>query len=276
MSDSNVESQLKKLNGESVELPKPQSRVELYLAKLNGESVELPEPQSRVEELLFNLTQKTDTDELDFIRNHYKVINDTSNEYGYWNEDGLYVPTVTFDVVIPDWVTNGHTLNAKNTLQNENIRLCACGNERTVIGNNVEFLDSYAYDMRRCAPGASKLESLYFPKLIVSNSYAFSKNDGLKNITIKNFKSNSQGQTSFFDCTNLENLTLTDDFLNVNLYLYHSNKVTQECLHSLIEKYARHYSSVALTFWIGEENIAKIDEEHRDMIMNQLPYLTVK
>ena len=276
MSDSNVESQLKKLNGESVELPKPQSRVELYLAKLNGESVELPEPQSRVEELLFNLTQKTDTDELDFIRNHYKVINDTSNKYGYWNEDGLYVPTVTFDVVIPDWVRNVYTSNANKTLQNENIRLCACGNERTVIGNNVEYLDNYSYDMRKCAPGASKLESLYFPKLIVSNSAIFSHNDGLKNITIKNFKSINHGQSNFIDCTNLENLTLTGDYLHANLYLYHSNNVTQECLHSLIEKYAKHFSSTTLTFWIGDENFAKIDKEHRDMIMNELPYLIVK
>lgn len=59
MPDSNIELQLRKLNGEAVELPKPQSRVELYLAKLNGEDVTLPEPQSRVEELLFKLTQKS-------------------------------------------------------------------------------------------------------------------------------------------------------------------------------------------------------------------------
>lgn len=59
MPDSNVELQLRKLNGEEVPLPKPQSRVELYLAKLNGEDVVLPEPQSRVEQLLFKLTQKS-------------------------------------------------------------------------------------------------------------------------------------------------------------------------------------------------------------------------
>jgi len=59
MPDSNIELQLKKLNGEEVTLPKPQSRVELYLAKLNGEDVVLPEPQSRVEQLLFKLTQKS-------------------------------------------------------------------------------------------------------------------------------------------------------------------------------------------------------------------------
>lgn len=59
MPDSNVELQLRKLNGEEVTLPKPQSRVELYLAKLNGEDVVLPEPHSRVEQLLFKLTQKS-------------------------------------------------------------------------------------------------------------------------------------------------------------------------------------------------------------------------
>lgn len=273
MSDSNVESQLKKLNGESVELPKPQSRVELYLAKLNGESVELPEPQSRVEELLFNLTQKTDTDELDFIMNHYKFNNDTSNEYGYWNEDGLYVPTVTFDVVIPDWVRNIHGSNS--TLQNDIINLCACGNERMVIGNNVESLDNYSYDMRRCAPGASKLESIYFPKLIISATYTFSYNDGLKNLTIKGFKSIPNGRSNFVGCTNLENLTITADVLNSDLYLYYSNKLTQECLHSLIEKYANYTGTNTITFWIGEENIAKIDKAHMQIFENN-PKLIIK
>lgn len=266
MSDSNVESQLKKLNGESVELPKPQSRVELYLAKLNGESVELPEPQSRVEELLFNLTQKTDTDELDFIRNHYKVINDTSNEYGYWNEDGLYVPTVTFDVVIPDWVTNTH--EKTHSLQNGNINLWTCGNERTVIGNNVQYLEAYAYSMKMCAPGASKLESIYFPKLSSGQNMMFAFNDALKNVTIKEFPNNQSGQNAFYECVNLENVTIISDIIKTNLYLYWSNKLTQECLHSLIEKYANYNGSNAVTFWIGEENIAKIDEAHMQIFEN--------
>lgn len=267
MSDSNVESQLKKLNGESVELSEPQSRVELYLAKLNGESVELPEPQSRVEELLFNLVQKTGSDELDFIRNHYKVINDTSNEYGYWNEDGLYVPTKIFDVVIPDWVENYRTAG-RPVKPFEIIYLCACGNERTVTGNNVVYLDNYAYDLRICAPGASKLESVYFPKLLATKGYIFSNNDALKNVTIRNISSNSVGSSIFAECTNLENVVLIDDTITFNLYLYWSNKLTQECLHHLIEKYAGYSGSMAITFWIGEENIAKIDEAHMQMLEN--------
>ena len=267
MSDSNVELQLKKLNGESIELPEPKSRVELYLAKLNGESVEIPEPQSRVEELLFNLVQKSGSDDLDldFLRNYYKVINDSSNEYGYWNENGLYVPTKTFDVVIPDYVTNTHMMTAQ-LHQSSMIYLCACGNERTVIGNNVESLESYAYDLSKCAPGATKLESIYFPKLLVGKSRVFSCNDALKNITIQNIANNTSGKTLVYECANLENIILTDDTIVRDLYLYWSNKLTQECLHSLIEKYAGYTGSTVITFWIGEENIAKIDEAHIQML----------
>lgn len=250
MSDSNVELQLKKLNGESIELQEPQSRVELYLAKLNGESVELPEPQSRVEELLFNLVQKLGSNGLEFVRDWYKFFYDDSNEYGYLNDDGVYIPTVTFDVVIPEFVKN---------LSNDIISLGYCGNERTIVGKSVEYLKTGAYNMSNID---SKLESVYFPKLIVTTINVFSNNNALKNATIRNFNGRSSGQTTFAECESIENLTIIDDVLSCNLYLYWSNKLTQECLHHLIEKYAGYTGSTQLIFWIGEENIAKIDETH--------------
>ena len=43
------EAYLAAINGETVELPEPQSRMELYLAKIAGVDVEVPEPQTRSE-----------------------------------------------------------------------------------------------------------------------------------------------------------------------------------------------------------------------------------
>lgn len=257
MSDSNVELQLKKLNDEPVELPEPRSRVELYLAKLNGESVELPEPRSRVEELLFSLVQKLGSNELEFVRDWYKYYYDDSNEYGYYNDDGIYIPTVTIDVVIPEFITGS---------SNDIINLKRCGHERTIIGNGVTSLNSNAYNMLNID---SKLESIYFPKLLFSGSAVsnvFANNSALKTITLKNIKQTRTATTLFAECINLESLTILDDVLEVTLYLYWSNKLTQECLHHLIEKYAGYTGSTQLTFWIGEENIAKIDEAHIKML----------
>lgn len=250
MPDSNVEAQLKKLNGESVELPEPRSRVELYLAKINGESVELPEPHSRVEKLLFELVQKWGSNGLEFLRDWYKVWYDDSNTYGYITDDDVYVPTVIFDVVIPEFIKN-------NT--NDIISLSHCGNERTVVGKGVEYLKDSAYNMSGMV---SKLESIYFPKLSLNTRYTFANNGFLRNVTLKNISKAYAGQTAFANCINLENLTIIDDVLGVTLYLYWSDKLTQECLHHLIEKYAGYTGTVQLTFWIGEENIAKIDEAH--------------
>lgn len=84
MPSSNVETQLEKLSGESVDLPEPSSRVELYLAKLNGKDVDLPEPQSRVEKLLYNLAKNPSGGDSDFTDKYVKT-----NRYGLGLFNGL-------------------------------------------------------------------------------------------------------------------------------------------------------------------------------------------
>ena len=187
-------------------------------------------------------------------RDWYKVWYDDSNNYGYITDDGVYIPTVIFDVVIPEFIKNN---------VNDIISLSYCGNERTVVGKGVEYLKGHAYNM----PGFdSKLESIYFPKLSLSTIYTFANNGNLRNATLKNISKANAGQTAFSNCINLENLTIIDDVLGVTLYLYWSDKLTQECLHHLTEKYAGYTGSIQLTFWIGEENIAKIDKAHKKIL----------
>lgn len=254
MPDSNIELQLEKLNGEPVELKEPRSRVELYLAKLNGESVELPEPQSRVEKLLLEIiNDKSLSDsELCFIKNWYDVYTDNTDKYGYYDDNGIYHPTVLFDFIIPEYITGSDSF----------ISLKRCGNERTIIGNGVTKLTNAAYNMVNVD---SKLESVCFPKLSFDGpalSRVFANNSALKTVTLKTINNSRVGTTIFEECVNLENLTILGDALTATLYLYWSNKLTQECLHHLIEKYAGYTGTTQLTFWIGEENIAKIDEAH--------------
>lgn len=50
------------------------------------------------------------------------------------------------------------------------------------------------------------------------------------------------------------------------LYLQYCPLITQECLHKIIENYADMRGTTAPTFWVGEENLAKIDDEHIAML----------
>ena len=51
-----------------------------------------------------------------------------------------------------------------------------------------------------------------------------------------------------------------------SLFLFDCPNLTQECLHKIIENYADMSQTTAPTFHIGEENLAKIDEEHITML----------
>jgi hypothetical protein len=51
-----------------------------------------------------------------------------------------------------------------------------------------------------------------------------------------------------------------------SLYLYPCPNITQECLHKIIENYAAMTGAAAPTFHVGEENLAKIDNEHIAML----------
>ena len=47
-----------------------------------------------------------------------------------------------------------------------------------------------------------------------------------------------------------------------NLYLYHCPRLTQECLHNIIDNLADMAGLTAPTFYVGEENLAKIESEY--------------
>lgn len=56
------------------------------------------------------------------------------------------------------------------------------------------------------------------------------------------------------------------DGTTATLYLQYCPLITKECLHKIIENYADMYGTTAPTFWVGEENLAKIDDEHIAML----------
>ena len=48
-----------------------------------------------------------------------------------------------------------------------------------------------------------------------------------------------------------------------NLYLYHCPNLTQECLHNIVDNLADRTGLTSLTFYVGEENLAKISEDYK-------------
>ena len=86
----------------------------------------------------------------------------------------------------------------------------------------------------------------------------------LETISITTAKSNLSSQT-FYDCTALKNLTIGEGWA-VNIYLHFSNNLTVESLHGMIENLADLTGQTAKTFQIGATNLAKVDEEHINML----------
>jgi hypothetical protein len=70
---------------------------------------------------------------------------------------------------------------------------------------------------------------------------------------------------TFKNCTALENLTIGEGWA-VNIYLHYSNNLTVESLHGMIENLADLTGQTAKTFQIGATNLAKIDDEHINML----------
>ncbi len=71
--------------------------------------------------------------------------------------------------------------------------------------------------------------------------------------------------TTFQGCTALKNITIGEGWA-VNIYLHYSNNLTVESLHGMIENLADLTGKTAKTFQIGATNLAKIDEEHINML----------
>lgn len=79
------------------------------------------------------------------------------------------------------------------------------------------------------------------------------------------------GAVTHFATATLEGCSALKEFYvkegtTSSLYLYHCPELTQESLHSVIECYADMTGVPAPTFYVGEENLAKIDTEHIIML----------
>lgn len=86
----------------------------------------------------------------------------------------------------------------------------------------------------------------------------------LETISITTAQKNLATDT-FQACTALKNLTIGEGWA-VNIYLHYSNNLTVESLHGMIENLADLTGQTAKTFQIGETNLAKIDDEHMQML----------
>lgn len=86
----------------------------------------------------------------------------------------------------------------------------------------------------------------------------------LETVSLTTAKSNLSTNT-FQKCTALKNITIGEGW-NVNIYLHYSNNLTVESLHGMIENLADLTGKTAKTFQIGATNLAKIDEEHINML----------
>lgn len=294
MSDSNVELQLKKLNGESVDLPEPRSRVELYLAKLNGESVELPEPQSRVEELLYELSQRSGddgssafvdaivkayTEELVDITLPSKFDAITTASASDEGDIIFMLPTYVQSIssnsvtVIPNglgaisFVKNINLPNVK-ILGNESFYKC---DELTSV-----YLPSLEQAYSKAFADCTNLETLTLPSLQKMGNEVFVNLTSSKLTTLKtgtltetqpeSFKILNRGPASKSVLSNVE----IGEGTSADLYLHYSEAYTQEVLHNIIANLAD--LSDAETpgeFCVGDVNLEKIDTEYINMLENK-------
>ena len=82
----------------------------------------------------------------------------------------------------------------------------------------------------------------------------------LTNTTATSFKQPSRGYNGSLTVLEIGNGTSAD------LYLQYSTKYTQSTLHAIIENLADLTGQTAGMFYIGETNLAKIDDEHLAML----------
>ncbi len=106
------------------------------------------------------------------------------------------------------------------------------------------------------------------PLLDISSGTGFNQTfyscSKLETISITTAKSNLSTNT-FQGCTVLKNLTIGEGWA-VNIYLHYSEQLTVESLHGMIENLADLTEQTAKTFQIGATNLAKVDEEHLEML----------
>lgn len=291
MQDSNVELQLKALNGESVELPKPRSRVELFLAKLNGESVDLPEPQSRVEELLYKLCQKSGDDGssafVDALIRSLKMQTDvdivlpakfdsiTSIPDDYTE---FYLPinirslsSETAKVILPKFctITTVESVNCPMVTIVGEQAFYQCENLTDVHMPLLERADAEAFSM------CNNLESLILPSLQIVGSNLF-KSATVAGVKLKTFKAGvlTETQSDSFKLGNRNNPTIAKlsvfevgEGTSADLYLQYSEAYTQEVLHNIITNLADLTGRATPgEFCVGDTNLEKISAEYKTIL----------
>ena len=131
--------------------------------------------------------------------------------------------------------------------------------------------------------GNAITEIIDLPELISWSSYGiFSAMSALRICKLP--KVSIMGQEAISDCPKLEYLEMGsldsmhttslrgDEALKefvvgkgtrANLYLYHCPNLTQECLHNIVDNLADRTGLTSLTFYVGEENLAKISEDYK-------------
>lgn len=134
-----------------------------------------------------------------------------------------------------------------------------------------------------CLMENNNVEIIDLPELTRANSYAmFNRAYGLRICKIPKIK--SMGHYFLSNCTKLEYLeigSLSNMYSNSlqnatsltnlivgkgtssNLYLYQSPNLTQECLYNIIDNLADMVGLTSPTFYVGEENLAKISEDYK-------------
>lgn len=215
MPSSNVETQLEKLSGESVDLPEPSSRVELYLAKLNGKDVDLPEPQSRVEKLLYNLAKNPSGGDSDFTDKYVKT-----NRYGLGLFNGLSdlksanIPSIDYSSITN--FTSMFSLSGIDVVPQIN---ATSGTNFTSMFESCTSLTSVPQinapkgtKFNRMFYGCSKLTELSGSNLITPNGTDFSSmfnTSSIVNVSNLDTSNSVNFQQMFDKCSKLETVSLT-------------------------------------------------------------------
>lgn len=73
---------------------------------------------------------------------------------------------------------------------------------------------------------------------------------------------------AFGGCTNITTVNIPEGW-NCDIYFHHTNLLTQESLHSMIEHLADRSGTTAKNFKVGTTNLDKIDDEHMTMLENK-------
>ena len=103
------------------------------------------------------------------------------------------------------------------------------------------------------------LKVFRMPKLKTLKNAFFDGDVELETVEVGALDSTSS--TSFSGCENLKELVVGNG-TRANLYLYHCPNLSKECLESIIDNYADMTGTKAPTFYVGEENLAKISPEY--------------